>query len=110
MTAYNKFKPSLDGSTGPTYQAAAAGDQIVSGQGGVIIIRTTGTTTTLTIDTPGSLPNGDAYPQKTVVMPATGERWIGPLGPEYAQTDNMVNLSWSSLTGVTWTCVDAVAL
>lgn len=107
MASYNKYKITTDGSTGPTYNAAAAGDTIVNGAGGILIIRTTGTITNATIVTPGSLPNGDAYPDKVIAMPATGERWIY-LGPEYSASDGSVSLSWSSLTGVTWTVVSLV--
>lgn len=104
MALYNKYVPSRDGSTGPTMNAAAAGDQINNALGGVLIIRTGGTGTTVTIDTPGTLPNGDAYPQKTITLGTNAERWIY-LGPEYIDASGYANLSWSSTTTVTWACV-----
>lgn len=105
MTAYNKYIPSADGSTGPTMNAAAAGDTVVSGVGGILVIRTGATGTTCTITTPGSLPNGDAYPDKAVVVGTTSERWI-KLGPEYGDATGTVSLSWSSTATVTWAVVD----
>jgi hypothetical protein len=104
MTAYNKFRPSYDGSTFPTMNAAASGDQVISALGGVLVVKTGGTGTTVTIDTPGTLPNGDAYPQKAIVIGTSAERWI-PLGPEYIDANGMANLSWSSTATVTWACV-----
>jgi len=104
MTLYNKYRPSLDGSTGPTMNAAANGDQIANALGGVLIVRTGGTGTTITINTPGTLPNGDAYPDKAIVLGTSAERWI-PLGPEYIDGSGYADLSWSSLPTVTWACV-----
>lgn len=104
MTAYNKFKPSVDGSTGPTYNAAAAGDQINQAQGCVLVVKTGGTGTTLTINTPGTLPNGDPYPEKTITLGTSAERWI-VLGPEYIDASGLANLSWSSTATVTWAAV-----
>jgi len=104
MTAYNKFRPATDGATAPTWNAAAAGDTINNGQGGVLIVKTGGTGTTVTITTPGTLPNGDAYPDKAIVIGTASERWI-ILGPEYVAADYSVALSWSSTTTVTWACV-----
>lgn len=104
MTAYNKYRVGATGADGPTYVAAAASDQIVSAQGGILIVKTGGTGTTVTIDTPGSLPNGDAYPQKAITLGTTAERWIY-LGAEYIDANGMANLSWSSTATVTWTCV-----
>jgi len=101
MTAYQKVKPSYDGSTVVTFQAAAAGDTIVNAQGGVLMVRTGATGTTLTIVTPGTLPNGDPYPDKAIVIPTTAERWI-PIGPEYCDANGVCTLSWSSLPTVTW--------
>jgi hypothetical protein len=105
VTAYNKYKPSLDGSTSPTYNAAAAGDQINNALGGVLIIKNaSGASITCTINTPGTLPNGDAYPDKAVTVTAAGERWIY-LGPEYIDANYQANLSWSATASVTWACV-----
>lgn len=104
MTAYNKFIPSVAGATAPTYNAAAAGDQIINAQGCVLVIKAGGTGTTCTINTPGTLPNADAYPEKAVVVGVSSERWI-VLGPEYIDANGMANLSWSSTATVTWAAV-----
>lgn len=104
MASYNKYKVGATGADGPTYVAAAAGDTIINGEGGILIIKTGGTGTTVTIATPGALPNGDAYPDKAIVIGTNTERWI-KLGPEYTASDGSVGLSWSSTTTVTWTCV-----
>jgi hypothetical protein len=108
VTAYNKFKPSYDGSTFPTYNAAAAGDQVVSAQGGILVVKTGATGTTVTLTTPGSLPNGDAYPDKAIVIGTNSERWI-PIGPEYCDASGLLSLSWSSTTTVTWACINPLA-
>ena len=106
MTVYNKFKPSYDGSTFPTYNAATAGDQVANALGGVLVVKTGGTGTTVTLTTPGTLPNGDAYPDKAIVIGTTAERWI-PIGPEYIDSNGMLSLSWTSTTTVTWACIQA---
>lgn len=108
MAIYNKYKPSLDGSTAPTYNAAAAGDQINAGSGCVLVVRTNGTGTTLTISTPGTLPNGDAYPDKAVTVGATAEKWI-VLGSEYLDASGLISLSWSSTATVTWAALAVTA-
>lgn len=105
MTAYDKFRPSPVGDTAPVYHAAAASDAINAGQGAILIIKAGGTGTTCTIATPGTLPNGDAYPDKAVVVASSDEHWIGPLGPEYVDANGQVQLSWSSTTTVTWAAV-----
>lgn len=107
MTAYQKYRPTYDGSSFPTYNAAAAGDQILNALGGTLVVKTGGTGTTVTITTPGTLPNGDAYPDKAIVIGTSAERWI-PLGPEYCDANGTCSISWSSTTTVTWACVDGI--
>jgi hypothetical protein len=104
MAIYNKFKPSAAGDTAPTYNAAAASDQINAGSGCVLVVKTGGTGTTVTIDTPGTLPNGDAYPNKAITIGTNAERWI-ILGSEYLDASGLISLSWSSTTTVTWTAL-----
>jgi len=104
MTVYNKFVPSVGGGTAPVFAAAAASDQVQNPTGGVLVIRCGATGTTATLVTPGNLPNGDAYPDKAIVVPANQERWV-ILGPEYSDGNNQLSVNWSSTVTTTWACV-----
>lgn len=101
MAVLTAYIPNTAGATAPTYAAAAGGgDTIPNCDGAVVILKTSGTASNVTFVTPGTLPNGDAYPDKVVTMPATGERWI-VLGPEYAAADGSCAVTYSSVTGLT---------
>jgi hypothetical protein len=101
MAVIPKFIPSVAGTTGPTFVAAnAGGDLIDQAASAVVMLRTTGTISTVTFVTPGSLPNGDPYPDKVVTMPATGERWI-VLSNEYIDPNGQCAVSYSSVVGLT---------
>lgn len=101
MAVIPKYIPTVAGTTGPTFAAASGGGDLIDQcASAVVMLRTTGTLSNVTFTTPGTLPNGDAYPDKVVAMPATGERWIA-LGPEYADANGQCAVSYSSVTGLT---------
>ena len=101
MALIQKYVPKSTGADGPTFAAAAGGgDTIDACASAIVCLRTTGTISTVTFVTPGTLPNGDAYPDKVVAMPATGERWI-VLGPEYADANGQCAVTYSAVTGLT---------
>lgn len=101
MAVISKYIPKVTGADGPTFVAAnAGGDLIDQCASAIVCLRTSGTVSNVTFVTPGTLPNGDAYPDKVVAMPATGERWI-VLGPEYADANGQCAVSYSSVVGLT---------
>lgn len=59
-----------------TYSAAGASDTLIPVDRGLLLYRTTGTGSTLTIVVPGNLDYGTAYPDPTVVLGATDNRMI----------------------------------
>jgi len=87
----------------PTYNAASAGgDKIQSPEGCIVIIKNaSGASVTATFVTPNSLPNGDAYPDKALAVPAGAERWIS-LGPEYTDSNSQASITWSASASVTF--------
>lgn len=87
----------------PTFAAAAAGDTAKVGAGYTLIVRNTNASTrTVTIAYPGTLPSGDAIPDKVYTVGATtGEEWI-PLLAEYADpTTGQAAITYSATTDVT---------
>jgi len=82
--------------------AAPDGMQVDWSEDLLLLVRTTGTTTTVTIDTPGTV-DGLAVADRSVVVPATTAvgMLIGPFGPEYRQSDGKLHLNFSSATGAT---------
>ena len=87
----------------PTFAAAASGDTAKVGPGYTLIVKNTNAATrTVTIAYPGTLPSGDAIPDKVYTIGATtGEEWI-PLLSEYADpTSGQAVLTWSATADVT---------
>lgn len=102
MSLISTFIPSVAGGA-PNYRAAAAGDVAPVGPGYTLIAKNSaGTSTTVTMATPGNLPTGDAYPDKPYVVAATtGEQWI-PLIADYRDpTDGYAHISYSATAGLT---------
>lgn len=92
-----------------TWNAASGGGDLINQPGRAIvgIKNTSGASITATFVTPGTLPNGDAYPDHTVSVPATtGERWL-VLGEEYTDANSQCTVTWSSATGVTFCVLSA---
>ena len=90
--------------TAPTFAAAAASDTARVGPHIVLIVRNaSGSPVTVTLAYPGTLPSGDAVPDKAYTVPATtGERWI-PLLKEYGDPtiSGQVAITYSATTSVT---------
>lgn len=91
--------PSLAG-TAPTYAAPATSDTAEIGT--ILIVKNaSASAVTVTLVTPGTLPTGDAYPDKTYSVPATtGERWI-PVLPDYRNASGLADITFSAVTSVT---------
>jgi uncharacterized membrane protein len=86
-----------------TFAAAAGGGDTVQVDGDLILIvrNTDGTTKTVTVVRPGS-EYGQANPDIAKVVPATtGVVVIGPIPAEFADTDGLVDITYSAVTGVT---------
>ena len=95
----------LDVSTGtaPTFAAAAAGDTAAVDPTSFLVVKNgSGASITLTIVTPGTLPSGDAYPDKTYTVAAAGERWV-PLIADFADPtlSGQATVNYSATASVT---------
>jgi hypothetical protein len=103
MALISTFTPTTVG-TAPTFAAAAAGDTARPGKHALLVVKNTNAATRdITLKYPGTLPSGDAIPDKVYTIAATtGELWI-PLLPEYADpaTSGQVVITWSATTNVT---------
>lgn len=89
--------------TAPTFAAAAAGDTCNVGQHRTLIVKNaSGSSITVTLTPPATLPTGAAYPAKVYTVPATtGEQWI-PLLDVYADpTTNQATVAYSATASVT---------
>lgn len=89
--------------TAPTLGAAASGDTAPVGPGYFLYAKNTnGASRTITITYPGTLPSGDAIPDKVYTLIATtGEQWI-PLLAEYRDpTTGQAAIAWEATAGVT---------
>jgi hypothetical protein len=86
-----------------TYFAAAASDQVLEpGSDCVLHIKNASAgSINATIVTPNNLPNGDAYPDKVVAIPAATEKFV-QLGNDYADSSNLASVNWSATASVTW--------
>jgi hypothetical protein len=98
------YSPTVAG-TPPSMVQAASGDTCDCGEPNrpnILIVENTGAQMTVTIATPGTLPSGDAYPDKVYTVPATtGRQWI-PLLPDYKDpATGFAALTYSSTSGVT---------
>jgi hypothetical protein len=83
---------------------AGAGNGITFGSSGneFLIVTTSGTVATLTLDATGRI-DGVALADPTVTLPATGTRYIGPFGP--GAFGGSVGVDFSVITGVTYAVV-----
>lgn len=102
MALIPTFTPTVTG-TAPSLSAAASGDTARPGKHAVLIVENTNAATRdITLKYPGTLPSGDAIPDKVYTIAATtGKLWI-PLLPEYADpaTSGQVVITWSATTNV----------
>lgn len=95
----------LDVSTGtaPTFAAAAAGDTAEAGPTDFLVVKNgSGASINVTIVTPGTLPSGDAYPDKVYAVAAAGERWI-PLISDFKDSSigGQATVNYSATASVT---------
>lgn len=86
----------------PSYAAANAdGHSLPNGGTEFIHVKTGGTGTTVTIQTPGTV-DGLAVAERTIVIGTSSERMIGPFPRQtYNQAADEVYIDFSSVTTVT---------
>lgn len=91
------------GGLSPNYGAAAAGDKVKPGDRTWIVVKNGGgSPVTVTLDATGLAPGGLPPTDPTVSVPASGERWIGPIIPDaYRGTDGLCAISYSATASVT---------
>lgn len=85
-----------------TYSAASASDTFAPVQGGVLLYRTSGTGSTLTLVVPGNDEHDQARPDVSVVLASTAAAAIA-LRPfvDNADTSGLVTVTSTSQTGLT---------
>lgn len=95
--------------TAPTYNAASAGGDKVSRPGTNVVLHVKNGSAgaiTATVVTPGTIA-GQAIGDVAVSVPASGERFIGPLTRQYfANSDGQVDLTWSASASVTFAVIE----
>ena len=105
MAIATQSVPRLDG-VGPTYTAPAASETVEMGM--LLIVKNgSGASINVTLDTPGTLPTGDAYPDKVYAVPAAAERWI-PILADYRQPGGLANVAFSATASVTVAAINRV--
>lgn len=95
------------GGTAPTYNAASSGgDKVPPGDRTVLHVKNdSGSSIDCTIVTPGTVLGQDIS-DVVVSVPASGERFAGPLPyQELAGDDGLVDVTWSATTSVTFAVV-----
>lgn len=87
--------------TAPVYAAPAASDTVQVGST-LIVKNASAAAITVTLVTPGNLPTGSDYPDKTYTVPATtGEVWI-PVYEDYRNpTTGVAAVTFSAVASVT---------
>lgn len=99
MTINAQSVPADEVGTPPTFAAPLATDTVPIGS--ILVVKNaSASAVTVTLATPGNLPTGDAYPDKTVSVPASGERWI-PVYRLYTNANGVCDVTFSSVTSVT---------
>lgn len=86
-----------------TLTAASAGGDSVATAGDLILRfkNASGSSITATINTPGNLPTGVAYPDTTVTVPATtGDVLISVPASLYGDSNGVVSWTYSAATSV----------
>lgn len=87
----------------PNYGAAAAGDKVTPSDRTFLVVKNgSASPVTVTLDATGLAPGGLPPTDPTVSVPASGERWIGPIIPDaYRGTDGLCAVSYSATATVT---------
>ena len=88
--------------TAPTFGAVAATDTIVPDDRAMLVVKNgNASADTVTVVIPGS-EYGQARPDVTISVPASGERYIGPFVPDMADpTTGLVTINHSVTATVT---------
>lgn len=87
----------------PAFAAAAAGgDKVAPGDDTFLVVKNADASAkTVTVDSARPCDQGVDH-DLVVVVPAGGERWIGPLvANRFAGADGLVSVSYSAVTSVT---------
>lgn len=98
------FKQATIAGTDPAFVAASAGgDKVIPNDRGALIVRNASAAPiTVTVVWPGNSKYGPANPDPTVSVPASGDRVIGPFGPDLADPiDGLIALTYSAVASVT---------
>lgn len=84
--------------TPPTFAVPSASD---TAEVNTILIVKNGSASSInvTLVTPGTLPTGDAYPDRVIAVPAGAERWI-PVLPDYQNPGGTATVNFSATAGV----------
>ena len=97
--------PVLTG-TPPTFNTPSASDTAEINT--ILIVKNgSGASINVTLVTPGTLPTGDAYPDRVIAVPAGAERWI-PVLPDYAQAGGTATVNFSATASVTAAAINRV--
>lgn len=93
--------------TTPTYSSAAGGGDLINLDpvaSLVLIVKTVGTGTTVTLTTPGTV-NGLAISDNAIVIGTNSERWIPLPYSLYADSNAQCAVAWSATSAVTFAVV-----
>lgn len=88
----------------PTYHSAASGDKATPGDRVFLHVKNGDSAShNITIATVGTA-DGLTISNLVVAVPATSERWIGPIiRPRFADpTDGLAHITWSATTSITF--------
>ncbi len=98
MAIASQSTPVIAG-TAPTFAAPLSADTVEVGT--ILIVKNaSGASINVTLDTPGNLGTGDAYPDKVYAVAAAGEKWI-PILTDYRQATGLANVAFSATASVT---------
>lgn len=91
------------GGTTVTYTAAAGGgDTVKPSRLGCLHVRNGGgSSINVTVVVPGNTRWGQPEPDVVVAVPAGAEKVIGPLPDDLADTDGLIDITYSGVTSVT---------
>lgn len=91
----------------PAFAAPAASDTVPIGST-LIVKNGSASSITVTMVTPGTLPTGDAYPDKAYTVAAGGEAWI-PVRSEYRDpVTGVASVTFSATASVTAAAINHV--
>lgn len=86
--------------TPPTFATPSASDTVTLGST-LIVKNGSGASINVTFTTPGTLPTGDAYPDKVYAVAAGAEKWIPVLADYLNTTTLLADVAFSATTSVT---------